>query len=101
MSTVTANSAQISQHLKLDLFKRFTQPQWKKLGSMVAKWIREDLAKGILQGALYGGVDHYRSRQYMKHKRNQMRKGDGKRLKEYAGARITSTRTMRPFFISA
>ena len=55
-------------------------------------WQRADMEKGRLQGDLK--QDKYRSEQYMKYKRNQMRRfTDGKRLKSHYGKRIVSTQT--------
>lgn len=65
---------------------RFTPQFWLKLGGLVPKWVKDDALKGIMQN---NGHDyHYRSKEYMKYKANNMRrftKGEGKTFSDKEG----------------
>lgn len=65
---------------------RFTPQFWLKLGGLVPKWVKDDALKGLMQN---NGHDyHYRSKEYMRYKANNMRrftKGEGKTFSDKEG----------------
>ena len=59
---------------------------WRELGGKIAKWVRSDFEAGLFQNNMQG--DHYRSRQYMKYKANDMRRftvGEGQTFSDKEG----------------
>lgn len=59
--------------VKITLDKIFSrlQSKWKRIGQLAIQWIREDARDGMFQN---GVGDTYRSEQYKKYKRNDMRR---------------------------
>lgn len=51
---------------------RFTPNFWMKLGGLVPKWVKDDALKGLMQNGTQNL--HYKSREYIKYKANQMRR---------------------------
>lgn len=65
---------------------RLTPNFWMKLGGLVPKWVKDDALKGLMQNGAQNL--HYKSREYIKYKANQMRrftKGQGKTFSDKEG----------------
>lgn len=62
------------------IFDKLNSTFWKELGTYIAKWVREDMSKGVFQNGKSNL--RYLSRQYVNYKRNDMRRFTvGKALK--------------------
>ena len=77
--------------MKLGDVLKIQPNDWMRLGELIAKWVRKDMEKGVMQNDTQG---HRYSRQYARYKANEMRRfTDGKRLKQYYASPIESTQT--------
>lgn len=68
------------------IFDKLNSTFWKELGTYIAKWVREDMSKGVFQNGKSNL--RYLSRQYVNYKRNNMRRftvGEGKIFTDKAG----------------
>ena len=72
---------------------KLTPTFWKKLGSYIAKWVREDFKNGVFQNDMQKLP--YLSRQYTDYKSRRMalKTQPGKRLRSYYAQSIQSNQT--------